>query len=442
MENLDLIINKQRTKILESKGIERLYESKIIAALKSQPLKILSGFRRSGKSYSILRVLKQLIQSSQIKVENILYLNLEDYDLQEFNTAEKLFEIFEYFKARTNKEDYKILVFDEIQTVEDWDKFIRTIYDSNMHLNYNADIIITGSNSELLSSELGSNLAGRFIEFLILPFSFEEYLRYYNLEIKSENDFYQKQEDVTKRFYDYVEFGALPEQLAITDPEIKASYYKGIISKVILDDVVNRFKIRNSILVEKLLYDRFANLGTITSYKTLISFFESIGIETKQETISLYLDYLVKTFALFELKNFSWSDRSISASSPKFYAIDTGIANLYKGPSNKFSKYLENLVFLKLKSNPQLKNIYYANDGKREIDFITENWNGEISKYQVCQELNIKNQARELEPFVVSDKYLKNCPNILLLFTSQEQKLSYKGSEIEQRDLVKWLLGI
>ena len=423
--------------ILQTEGIERSYEKEIITTIGSKPIKIITGFRRSGKSFLVLRILKELIRQKSIKLENILYLNFEDLRLSEINTAKKLNKVYQIFLSTVAKEGDKIIVLDEVQNIQDWDKFVRTIYEKKSISN-EIEIILTGSNSELLSSELGSNLAGRFIEFFILPFSFSEYLRYSKLNIKSESDYNRHQNKIRSLFYEYIKYGGLPEHFSITTEKAKYSYLEGIINKVILDDIIKRFSVKNTFLIEKILYYVTSNIGNIISYSRVKGYIKNLGLEIKQDTIVNYIEYLLKSFALFEVSKFDWKSKRIFAGSKKYYSIDPGMVNLYKGLSNNFSKQLENLVYIELKRRDEVKNIHYASNGK-EIDFITETKKDIFNKYQICQELTNTNKDRELKAFSIVDKYLHKGENTLITLEDYEEKLNFNGVKINKRNLIKYL---
>jgi predicted AAA+ superfamily ATPase len=156
-EILTLIADWQNH-ILRIGGIEREYEAQILDTIGSKPIKIITGFRRTGKSFLVQRLANKLIQEKRFPVSNVLYLNFEDFRLMEINIPDRLDDVYQIFKTEVAQEGDTLLIFDEIQKVAHWDRFIRTVYERDVE----SEMILTGSNSELLSSEIGSNLAGRF----------------------------------------------------------------------------------------------------------------------------------------------------------------------------------------------------------------------------------------------------------------------------------------
>jgi predicted AAA+ superfamily ATPase len=155
----------------EDSGIVRSYQNELYGMMGSKPIKIVTGFRRSGKSFLVQKTISQLLAEKKIPKRNILFLNFEDYKLSEINNAEKLDGVFQLFMNEIASVGHRIILLDEIQLVQNWDKLVRTIYEKYRDI----EIVLTGSNSELLSSELGSNLAGRYISLEILPFDFIEF---------------------------------------------------------------------------------------------------------------------------------------------------------------------------------------------------------------------------------------------------------------------------
>lgn len=412
----------------------------IINSFDSKLIKIISGFRRSGKSSITKFTIQESLRNKFIKVENILYLNFEDYELMEINDVDKLAELYEIFINFMSSTGTKLLVFDEVQKVKNWDKFIRTLYERNA---CNNQIILTGSNSEMLSSELGSNLAGRFIEFKLQPFSFKEFLCFKSFELpericgKTFANLYPKLEPL---FYEYLKEGGLPEIYSIHNPGTKLSYAQNIISKVILDDIVDRFRIRNNIAIGKIFQFISQNPGKSLSYSKISKYFKQLNIEIHEETVIEYIEYLKQSFAIYQIDKFDYSNKKIFQGNKKFYLVDIGLAHLYKGITKNFSMLLENLVFLKLRRNPEIKNIFYISNGF-EIDFVTEDWQGALALYQVTQELNANNLERELKGFVQIDQFLKQARQTILTLNGLSKVLTHQGQAIQQVNLLEFLLN-
>ncbi|MBP9165082.1 MAG: ATP-binding protein [Leptospiraceae bacterium] len=436
-EELSVLIYEWQSFLLsQDEGIERDAEKIILESIGSKPMKIITGFRRSGKSFIVQRIARKLVNSKKYSRENLLYLNFEDFRLAEVLSPKDLSRIYDFFLSRIARKGKKLLILDEIQNVNGWDKWIRTIYEKEKDI----EIVLTGSNSQLLSQELGTNLAGRFIEFFIFPFSFKEFLTYRQISVNHEKDYLQNRQEIRTQFYEFLKFGGLPEVLDIRNEESKLSYLQGIVTKVILDDVIKRFNIENINLLEKLLSYLLFTAGNIVAYTKLKNRIQAYGLyDIKVETIIKYINYLTKPFALVELNKFDWKQSKVFSTSKKFYAIDTGLLSLYRPFNENYPYRLENVLFLELKR--KTREMYYGLiENHAEIDFLThsnlENWH----LYQVSAELKEENLKRELNAFYLADKHLKKGKFTVFTLEEESNDLSFKGISIYQRNIIRYLL--
>ena len=413
-------------------GVERQMEPRILECFGSRPIKIVTGFRRSGKSFLTQQIARKLVTSGAVPRENVLYLNLEDYRLLECVTPGQLDQIFNLF-IQTTVAGRRLVIFDEIQNVLNWDRFIRTLYEREDDL----EIILTGSNSELLSAELGSNLAGRFIEFFLFPFSFREFLLYRNELPKSMREFDRRLPAMNRLFNEYLGYGGLPEVFDIPSGESKLSYLSGVLTKVVLDDVVKRFRVEHVGLLEKLLTYLLATVGNVTSYAALVKKSAALGVPLKNSTVMDYVSYLQKSFTLFETGKFSWKQSRHFATSRKYYAIDTGLASIVRPVEENRSFRLENIVFLELKRRGA--DVFYgSSDSGREIDFLTRTGDG-WEQYQVADTLTDENRKRELGAFALAAPHLGS-GQVLLTLDDAEDTMNYEGLEVRRRNIVRWLV--
>jgi len=289
MNNIIKIIINWQDHILKNQGIKREIFSKIYAEIQAKPIKILTGFRRSGKSFLMTQIAKQAIDEKKYSLNNVLYINFEDVQLLSHQNLEGLNLIWQSFNNNISEKGPKLVIFDEIQLIPNWQNFIRTLYEKEKDLS----IFLTGSNSEMLSSELGSALAGRYIEFHILPFSFSEVLALKNIYIKDRNDYWRQEKDIVATFTDFYNFGGLPEIYSINGDSARKSYYEGIIKKVILDDIIKRFKVKNIGLLEELFSYLLGGIGNVTLISKLTNKINSIkNLQITQNTIIDYVKYL------------------------------------------------------------------------------------------------------------------------------------------------------
>jgi len=437
-EVLATVIFEWQELIRRRSGIRRQLEEAVFQTMGSRPIKIVTGFRRSGKSFLVQQVARRLIDEKRIEPANLLYLNLEDFRLMEITTPERLNQVYELFLNVSAKPGKKLLIFDEIQNVTDWDRFIRTIYERD---GETCEIILTGSNSELLSSELGSNLAGRFIEFSILPFSFRAFLAYRGIAVTGESDYYRGRQEINRLFSQYLAHGGLPEIFDIPAPEARLSYLSGIVSKVILDDVIRRFRVDNVPLLEKLFHYLMAGAGCVTTFASLARRARALGIKTKTETVITYCGYLLKTFALYEVNRFSWKQSRVFSDTRKYYSIDPGLIALYRAPEENPGLRLEHVVLLELRRRGATVH-YGTNDSGRELDFLASAGGRSFDRYQVAVTLTPDDERRELGAFVLAGPHLEGGANFLLSMDENEERRDWQGVTINRRHIVKWLLEI
>jgi len=438
LDNLSIktVILSWQERFMKTKGVKRHYEDDILSCLGSKPIKMITGFRRTGKSFISQMIAQRSVKSKRYKQQNILYLNFEDFRLATIEFSEKLNKIYQLFKVEIAHPGKMLLIFDEIQNVRDWDAFIRTIYEMEDQI----EIVITGSNSELLSSEISSKLAGRFISFFIYPFSFKEFLTYHRLVILDDIDFIRKQDQIKQLFHQYVTFGGLPEIFSISTENAKKSYLMGIISKVILDDIVKRFSIKHPHIIEKVIHYIILNTGNLTAFTRIANYLKNQHISVSQDTIIMYVQYIMKTYALYDVQKFDWKQQRIFETTKKYYVVDTGLINFFDSTTQNYSKQIENIVFLQLRKSQESVYFGHLKSGK-EIDFITKNEDSTFDKYQITVTLTNENQKRELSPFNVADQYLAKGENYLISFDDNEEVVHYQNTSIVRKNIFRFLLN-
>ena len=417
------------------------YFNWIKSGLNNNFVKVVTGFRRTGKSFLLKQLKQYLMTERSVQEENIMFINFEHDILAKHNTVEDLRDILELFEARVAKLDNeaKIYLFlDEIQNIKYWEKFVRTIYDSNK-TKYN--IYITGSNSSLLSSEFSTALAGRTIEMQVNPFSFVEYLELLGIKIVSGFDKVRNKAILDKHLNTYLHNGGLPETIGKDEQTIR-QYVKGLFRKVLLDDIVKRFKVEKVSVIEKLLYYIFSNIGGTTSFKNIVGVLKNEGESVTVPTLQEYALMYEQAFALSKIAKFDWKTKQIFSKQYKFYAVDNGLANNINASKIDIDeKLLENLVYNVLAH--KYEKVYYGRDeyGK-EIDFIVIQEDGKYLKIQVTLELHEQNKKRELGNFALVDKYLEKGDNILITLRGKNQTREYGGVEIKEVTLLDFLLGV
>ena len=393
------------------------YIEKIRPFIGKDLIKVFTGIRRSGKSV-MLELIKYELLDSGVKSKNIISFNFELISNSRLRTAEALHEeLTKLIKPLKNK---VYLFFDEIQEVENWEKCI-----NSCRLEIDCDIYITGSNAKLLSGELATYLAGRYVEFIIYPFSFEEYIK-----AKSINN---SKTDTVKEFQNYLKTGGMPF-LTNLQNNIEASdiYLQDLYSSVILKDVIKRNNIRDVDLMERVINYVFSNIGHTFSSTSISKYFKSENRKVSHDTILNYIKACSDAYLLYKISREEISTKKILSINEKYYIVDQGILNAVYNQKNKnIDQILENIVCLEL-----LRRSYKVTVGKvgtKEIDFIAEK-DGERIYIQVAYLL--ASQEVINREFGVYKQIEDNYPKYVL--SLDEFNMSRNG--IKHRNLCDFLL--
>ncbi|MFZ2432291.1 MAG: ATP-binding protein [Lutibacter sp.] len=356
-------------------------------------IKILTGIRRSGKS-SVLLLLKEELLSRGVSEGQVIHINFESFEYIELKTAKTLYEYIKK-QIKNNKQHYLLL--DEIQEVEGWEKAVNSFL-----VDFGADVYLTGSNSHLLSSELATYLAGRYVEIPIYTLSFEEYLQFrkhYSPEVPQNN---------RTAFQSYLSLGGFP--VIHTSNYSEETAYKvvfDIYSSVILRDTVQRYKIRDVVLLERVVKYAFDNIGNTFSGKNVADYFKSQQRKVDVNTVYNYLNALEGAFILCRTSRYDVKGREILKTQEKFYVSDLSVIYALMGVRNRMvSGILENVVFLELKRRGY--QVFVGKLDDKEIDFIAEK-QGKKIYVQVAYKLESEQTAaREFAPLLaVKDQYPK-----------------------------------
>ena len=373
----------------------------------------LSGMRRTGKS--------TLLQQLMSEVDNVAYFNFEDEKLLGFSVEhfgeleEALIEV--YGPAR-------YWFFDEIQNVGNFEVAVRRMQDSGKKM------VITGSNSSMLSMEFGSKLTGRYKQLELFPFSFSEYLRFQNVSFE-EKDFYLPEAKVMLKtwFTRWLEQGGLPEYLKYNDEQ----YVKTLFDNILYRDIIVRFGIRRHREFRELVQLLVSNLSLPVTFTSLQ---KSIGL-SNADTVKEYMGYLSNAYMFYEMYQYHDSLKMQLRSPRKVYLNDVAFHNLvgFSSTPNQGRK-LENAVFLALRRGTSE---VYSFCGKGECDFIVFDKSRRVSALQVCYQLTPENQTRELNG--LSEAMLAfNLKDGMILTMDQEFEIQHNGKNIPVLPVWKWML--
>ncbi|HOV12343.1 MAG TPA: ATP-binding protein [Bacteroidales bacterium] len=335
-------------------------------------IKIITGIRRCGKSTVMLMLRDKLIIKG-IKPEQITYINFESFNYSDIQTGKKLYE---YISSGIQHGKKNYLLLDEIQEVEQWEKCINSLL-----VDFDTDIYLTGSNSHILSSEMATYLAGRYVEIPVYTLSFEEYLCF----ISANKSF--PEEDKAGMFYRYLRQGGFP--VIHTSNYNEDTIYKivfDIYSSIILRDTVQRYKIRDVELLERVIKFAFDNIGNTFSGKNVADYFKSQQRKIDINTVYNYLHALEGAFIVYRLPRYDIKGKEILKTQEKFYLSDVSLLYATMGYKDRLiASVLENIVFLELKRRGY--SVFIGKLDTREVDFVAEK-SGERIYVQVAYKMD------------------------------------------------------
>lgn len=356
-------------------------------------IKVLTGIRRCGKSV-ILTQLIDLLRKSGILESKIIYYNFESLSHIEIDDYLKLYT--EIKTKISDNERYYILL-DEIQEVKEWEKAVNSLLSDS-----NVDIYITGSNSKLLSSELSTYIAGRYVEFEISTLSFAEYILFKEIRLS------KRIENIYAEFLIYIRLGGFPSiHLADYDTDTIYKIVHDIYSSVILRDTVQRYNIRNIDLLERLVKFIFENIGNRFSAKNIADYFKSQQRNIDLNTIYNYLQALEGAFIIQRVSRYDIKGKEILQTNEKYFVSDVSLIYSVLGYRDRFiSGILENIVLLELKRRGY--KVYVGKNEEKEVDFIAENKNEKIYVQVTYKMVEQQTIEREFSVFKsINDNYPK-----------------------------------
>lgn len=334
-----------------------LYLEKIRPYYDIDIIKVLTGMRRSGKSIILKQIMDEIISTSKVSKDHIIYINFEDFAYEEIKTA-KLF--YELVKSKMIDDEKYYMFFDEIQHVSEFEKVI-----ASFKATCNCSIFITGSNSKLLSGELATLLVGRTVEFKILPFSYKESCDYLELNGVNVNH--------DEFFYNYLEFGGLPQRFDFKSPDATLKYlkehYQGICEKDIFKKNSSIEKYKFNAICSYVL----ANAGKEFSAENVMNFYNSNNQAAKKEiekkTIYNYLEKMEKAFLISRVQRFNIAGKEVLKTKEKQYAMDMGLRIIQTNTLHfEDTFFLENIIYNELIVRDY--EVFVGKTYKGEVDFV------------------------------------------------------------------------
>ena len=395
------------------KLIERdFYLDKLKNVMGTPDIKVITGVRRCGKSKLMDAFIDWIKQNE--KDSNIIHIN---YNLFEFDSIKTAQSLNSYVEERYQKNNINYLLIDEVQLCTDFEKVINSFHASEKY-----DIYITGSNAFLLSSDLATLFTGRVFQIKVFPFSFLEYQKYF------------KNADPENAFDSYVKEGGMSGSFVYKSTEEKYAYIKDVFDTLITRDIVQKYKIKNELLLNKLNDFMLDNISSEVSVRKIADTLTSNQKKTNDKTIGSYLNYLCNAFAFYKVRRYDIRGKKYLASQDKYYLADHSFRYAILGTKNMdYGRVYENMVCIEL-----LRRGYEVYTGvlyKKEIDFVAINQSEKIY-IQVSDDISLpETLEREVTPLLsIKDAY----PKVLIARTRHEKYL-YEGISII--NLADFLLG-
>lgn len=417
------------TGVIEA-GIRRDLLPACLGQLDSREIVVLKGVRRCGKSTLMAQVIRELLAQG-VQPTAILRVNLEEPLFSSEYSIELLEQIYRTYRERVQPEGKCWLFMDEVQNVTGWESWVRGRSETE-----DIKIFVTGSSSQMLSREIGTKLTGRNVSFEVYPLSFQEFLRFNNLEIGTELEYTPRKATVRKLFSDYLKYGGFPEVVLKESADDKELLLKNYFEDLLYRDIVSRYEIRDVANLRNLAVYLLTNVAKLTSITKLKNNFT-----ISQDKTENYVSAIMESYLLFQLQMFSYSLKSSMRAGFKPYAIDTGLRNrIAFAFSEDMGWLVENVVFCHLKRHHE--EVYYHSNGC-DTDFVVKEGMKVTKRIQVWYE-DVSETAipdRELTCF---QKQMEGheAAELILVTNDYEDVIASGAARVHCIPVAKFLLGL
>lgn len=371
--------------------IRKNYTDKIFSYAGNRLVKVLVGQRRAGKSYLLRQIALRLVEGGVDK-KNIFFVNRELTDFDFLHTYKDLDALFKLYKEQVKPQGKVYLFIDEIQNIEGWEHLVNS-YSQDYIDEY--ELFISGSNSKMLSGELATLLSGRYVNFEIFPLSYMEFVGIVG-------------KDHSKISYvEYLQEGGMPELFQLSGQEVKRNYISALKDTVLLRDIIQRYNIKDTRLLEDVFVFLVNNASNLVSVSNIVNYFKSKGRKTSYDTVSAYIGYIEEAFLIHKAERYNIKGKDTIAGNCKYYINDLCFSNyLYPGFGYGFGYKLENLVYLDLLRAGF--DVYTGNVKDKEVDFVAIKGDRVLyvqSTYLLVDEQTIAREYSALE--AIEDNYEK-----------------------------------
>lgn len=392
--------------------IRQNYIDKITKLQNTPDIKVITGLRRSGKSILLEEFINHIKKTDSNT--NIIFINLQDI---EYENLLEYHNLHNYALAKFKDGVNNILIIDEVQLCDKFELAINSLHSKNIF-----DIYITGSNAFLLSSDLATLFTGRTMSVEVFPFSFKEYVEYFD-----------NYSDIDSMFNAYLKEGGMPGSLVYNDIENKYEYLSDVFNTVLLRDLISKYKIRNQNEIKKLAEYMMDNIGNLLSPNYICNCLNNDKLSITRKTISKYLNYFENSFMFYKAKRYDIVGKKYLSSNDKYYLPDIGFRSAINGTRNlDYGRCFENIVYLELLRRGY--EVYVGKLYKKEIDFVAIKRSEKIY-IQVCNFIDDeKTFKREYSPLLlIKDAYPK-----MIIARTKNETYDYNGILII--DIARWLL--
>ncbi len=407
------------------------YEKEIARKAQTGEIVVLQGVRRSGKSTLLINEMKRLTAEG-CDTRNILYVNFEDprftghLDLDLMDLIKETYLEF----VVPNKKPY--FFFDEIQNIPAWEKWVLKEYATK-----SAHLYATGSSSSLLSREIGTVLSGRYLDVVVFPLSFQEFLIFNGVSITTKAERISRKTEINRAFRKFIDRGGFPKMVELNDEESQLDLLKSYFDSILLRDIVARHKLTSYHVLEKMATFLMANASSLNSINKLKNFL-GISFDKARD----YCGFLEESYLIFQLHRFSWSIKNQLTNVRKFYTVDTGLANCVSFQiGSRQGQNLENIVYIEL-ARRGLEIFYYKTSSDREVDFLVKKGAIIEELIQVSSSLaDEKTKKREFSALKAAMDELDNgTPHCMVLTMDRSEKIEWDGLKVDVVNVVEWLL--
>lgn len=392
------------------KLIKRNYLNELIALIGIPDIKIITGIRRAGKSKILESFFEYIISNYQNS--NIIYIDFNNIEFEEFQEYHALYN---HIVSQYKEDKHNFILIDEIQMCQKFEKAINSLYSTEKY-----DIYLTGSNAFLLSSDLATLFTGRTIEIKVFPFSYKEYLEYFNLK------------DPIDNFDSYVIEGGLSGSYLYPNEKTKYDYISSVYNTIIQRDLIKRKKIRNPILLKTLSSFLMDNISNITSLNNITKVLNYNSMKTNDKTLASYTDSLCQSFLFYKITRYDIKGKKNLSSQEKYYLCDQTFKFAVLGTKNiDFGRVYENIVAIELLRRGY--EVYVGTLYQKEIDFVAMKRDEKIY-IQVSDNINDeKTFSRETSSLLkINDAYPK-----IIIARTKHPLYTYEGIKIF--DIGDWL---